>query len=318
MTNANVQNCDNVERIYTLENKFLSVGISNFGACIQYIRLKRANGYTDVCLGFASSDERLKSGTYCGAYIGRVANRIAGASFELNGVRYALSNNEGNNTLHGGVGGFDRRYFQVATEGDRLTMRYVSPDGEEGFPATLTTAVTFWLEQSALCVEFSAISDGDTVWAPTMHPYFTLGATDVSQTYLQINASEYTPMVEQIPTGEIATVRNTPLDFTKPKQIVGEFDHNFVLNDCHAATAVNSESGVQLDIYTDLPGLQFYSGKYLNGFNGQRDYRPYDGFALEPQYYPNAVNISHFPQPVVKVGETKTHYIKYVIKSTNN
>lgn len=313
------------EQIYIIRNEFLSVEISNLGASIRSIRFADR----ELTLGFASQAERIASGTYSGAVIGRVANRIAGGKFALNGVTYHLTKNEGENTLHGGEEGFDRRFYTVASHsGTSLVLAMSSPDGDQGFSGRLETTVSYSLNGSSLVVDFSARCDKDSFWSPTLHTYFRLGeeATE-EETYLQINAESYTPMDEQqIPTGKIEKVAGTPLDFRLPKKI-GEdisaeqlrstcgYDHNFVLNNSgdeeYAAAAFSKSGGVRVEIFTDMSGLHFYSGNFLKGFNGTRQLRPREGFALEPQFFPNAVNETSFESPLVKKGTVKKHYIKY-------
>lgn len=327
-----MKNCDlnnngkPCEKVFQLKNDKLEVGVSDCGACIRYIRLQTPQGSQDVCLTFESTDERLSSGTRCGAFIGRVANRIANASFNLNGQTYNLIANNGTNTLHSGLDGFDTRFFDVSEQKDALVMCLTSPDGDQGFPGTLNLTVIFRLDGNSLCVEMSAVSDKDTVWAPTMHPYFNLHwGHNVLDTVLQIYADKYTPMDDrQIPTGEMLDVSGTVFDFRQPKEIGRDFDlsnlelcvphgydHNYVLTGEHAATAYSKASGIQMDVFTDLPGIHFYSGNFLKGFNGLIEYKPLDGFALEPQYFPNAINQPNFVQPILTAGMTKKHYIKY-------
>ncbi|MCH5157178.1 MAG: galactose mutarotase [Clostridiales bacterium] len=318
------------QTIYNIGSDCLEVGISDVGACLQYIRLKTPNGYRDMCLGFNSLQDRIESETYCGAVIGRISNRIANAQYTLNGQTYKLTPNNGTNTLHGGVEGFDSRLFDVCERDNCVQMTLISPDGDQGFGGTLKFTVTFCVQGNALDVTFHAVSDSDTVWAPTMHPYFNLGCADgIFDTVLQINANEYTPMDDrQIPTGEVAPVKGTVFDFTMPKAIGKDFDlasgplarthgydHNFVLNGEHAVTAYNTSSGVKMDIYTNLPGLQFYSGNYFKGRNGDKEYKPFDGFALEPQFFPNSVNQQGFKKPLLKAGEPKQYYIRYVFNN---
>lgn len=308
------------QRIHIIGNEFLTVAVSNLGASIQSIRL----GGRELCLGFLSQEERIKSGTYCGAVIGRVANRIAEGKFIMNGRVYSLSQNDGENTLHGGSDGFDRRYFAATYPNGILTMTLTSEDGDQGFPGELKLRVEYILDQTSLTVRFSAESDADTVWGPTIHPYFRLGDEDtINETYLKIDADTYTPMDErQIPTGEVRSVIGTPFDFRSEKQIGKEidaaelrrtngYDHNFVLRSGHAATAFNERSGIKIDVYTDMPGLHFYSGNFLGGFTGTRTLRPHEGFALEPQFFPNAVNIPAFKQPYLRAGESKSYFIRY-------
>lgn len=326
-----MQDIVNYEKHYYIGNDKLNVALSNYGASIVSIRFYER----ELCLGFILKDERIKSGTYSGAVIGRVANRIANGEFTLNGTTYHLSQNDGNNTLHGGENGFDRMCY-VAEMDDNLpgnksiTMIGVSADGDQGFPGTLTTRVKFSVEDAELRIDFSAVSDKDTVWSPTIHPYFCLGDDKtVDKTYLTINADYYTPIdANLIPTGEIRSVAGTPFDFRNPKEIGADigsnelkrtkgYDHNFVLNNerkvekDYVAKAFDKSSGIEMEIYTDLPGLQFYSGNYLKGFSNSHYIQPHEGFAIEPQFFPNAVNTPIFKQPLLKKAEFKSYFIKY-------
>lgn len=317
-----------MEKTYNISNGFLSVDISNIGASIQSINLKGR----ELCLGFSQQKDRLDGDTYGGAVIGRVANRIADGKFTLNGTTYFLTKNEGDNTLHGGKFGFDRYTFEIDPNSapDYISMAVCSPDGDQGFPGKLVMRVEYILEGLSLTVSFTAVSDKDTVWAPTLHPYFRLGGEDtIDDTYLQIYADFYTPMdARQIPTGAICSVDGTPFDFRTPKKIgadigspilnpTGGYDHNFVLRGNRAATAYNKGSGVKMDIYTDMPGLHFYSGNFLKGNNNGKALYPREGFALEPQFFPNAINTPAFKQPVLKANDRKTYYIKYVFEESD-
>ena len=317
------------ETLYNLSSNCLEVGISNVGASIRYIRFKTPKGLCELCLGFDSFQERIDSGSYCGAVIGRVSNRIAGAQYELNGKTYHLTANDGNNTLHGGAEGFDCRNFEAKQNGNSLTMTLVSPDGDQGFGGKLTLTVNFSVKNNELNVQFCAVSDSDTVWAPTIHPYFNFGlGKDIFNMMLQIFADEYTPIDEKlIPTGAIVPVEGTVFDFRTPKAIGKDFDltgeslvatrgydHNFVLRYEHAATVFHRESGVKMEMYTNLPGLHLYTGNHLKGFNGCKEYKPYDGFALEPQFFPNSVNQNGFQSPILKAGEEKTYFIRYIFE----
>ncbi|MCD8287103.1 MAG: galactose mutarotase [Clostridia bacterium] len=313
--------------LYTLSNDFLSVGIIDFGAAVQYLKIRTSEGEKDICLGFKSVKEYVSCGMYCGATVGRVANRIRGAQFTMNSTTYHLSKNQGQNHHHGGFEGFDRKFYSVsATEDGILTMSLISPDGDEGYPGELHMSVQFSLEDGRLNILYIAISTKDTLWAPTSHIYFCLDGEKggVLDTTLTIYADSFTPCdADSIPTGEIRAVQGTPLDFTAPKRIgldiskpceqleYGKgYDHNFVLNGSHAATATG-KGGISLDIYTDMPGLQFYTGNYINaeGKYGHIGFR--SGFALEPQFFPDAANVPAFQTPLLPANTPATHYISY-------
>ena len=311
---------------FVIQSEGIQATISRLGGAIESLKNKGKDGeWREVCLHFDSPIERIKSDTYAGAVIGRVCNRIAEGKFPLNGRTYFLPRNDRKNTLHGGRDGFDKRLFnRERYEPHTLTLSLISSDGDQGFPGTLLLRVSYIAEGSSFTVRFSAVSDEDTVWAPTIHPYFRLDdEATIDETYLQIYANSYTPMDgRQIPTGEIVPVEGTPFDFRMPKKIgeeIGDeilkpthgYDHNFVLRDGHAATAYSQKSGVKMDIYTDMPGLHFYSGNFLRGNTGTHTLSPREGFALEPQFFPNAVNIPNFVQPILRHGVEKTHFIRY-------
>lgn len=309
--------------MYTLANGEISVGIIDFGAAVQFVKINTPHGWRDVCLGFDSVSEYIRSGTYCGASVGRVANRIQNASFELDGRRYTLCANEGTNHLHGGSVGFDKKFYDVRQDGDSLVFSCFSRDGEEGYPANMVFRVTFCLLGCALHIGYEAESDRDTLWSPTCHAYFDLDGGGIDNTVLRINADFYTPIgSDLVPTGEIAPVAGTPFDFTAPKRIgrdinadcdqlrmAGGYDHNFVLNGGVAAMA--SGLCAVLELSTDLPGLQFYSGNFIKGRGARGELHARDAFCLEPQFFPNAVNINGFESPVLRAGIAKRHFICY-------
>lgn len=312
--------------LYELSNEKLKVAITDFGGAIQYLKVATPSGEKDVCLGFNSIEEYLASGTYCGATIGRVANRIGEAKFSLNGKQYNLSVNDGKNTLHGGKDGFDKLFFNAEIRGDFLTLSLDSPDGDMGFPGNLKFKVEFSLSGGSLDIKYIAQSDKDTIWIPTCHAYFNLGDGKIYDTSLKICADKYTPIDSGlIPTGEVAEVKGMPFDFTVFKPIgrdineaneqlklAGGYDHNFILKGRHAATAMNGKNGIILDVYTDMPAIQFYSGNMIKGIGKRGELTPRDGFCLEPQFCPNSANDASFESPVLKAGETKVHYINYV------
>ncbi|MCD8293919.1 MAG: galactose mutarotase [Clostridia bacterium] len=313
--------------LYTLSNDFLSVGIMDFGASVQYIKLLTPDGGKDICEGFRSVEEYVSCGMYCGATVGRTANRIRGARFSLDGTEYRLSKNQGENHHHGGTEGFDKKFYSVScSEDGKLSMSLVSPDGDEGYPGELRMSVQFSLEGRSLKILYTGISSKDTLWAPTSHIYFCLDGEKggILDTVLTLYADSFTPCdSESIPTGEIRPVSGTPFDFTSPKPIgldiekecrqleyAKGYDHNFVLKGSHAATA-EGKDGICVDVYTDMPGVHFYSGNYIDaeGKYGRIGFR--SGFALEPQFFPNAVNVEGFRTPLLPAGLPLTHCIRY-------
>ncbi len=302
--------------LYTLSNDEISVGVLDFGATLNFIKLKTYVGEKNILVGYDCVQGYLDSHSYCGTTVGRVANRIAGAKFVLDGVECHISANENGNCLHGGVEGFDKRIYAAEVNGDTLTLSLVSPNGDMGFPAELKFKVEFILNGRELLITYNALSDGTTLFAPTCHAYFNLnGGGEVMDTLLQINADNYTPVDEQlIPLGTIESVKGTPLDFTKLKPI-GEdyaklggktYDHNFCLNGNHIATAQSLKSNITVDVYTDMPGVQLYVGcpaitRHGGGY----------GFCLEPQFYPNAINVEKFLSPVFVANTPTEHFVKY-------
>lgn len=310
--------------IYTIKKGFLEADICEAGARINALRVRGV----DVALGFNCVADYIDSGCYAGATIGRVANRIGGAKFVLDNKPYFLNANDGKNHLHGGNFGFDKKHFTVTEYSENsVTMECESADGEEFYPGNLRFSVKFYIENNTLNIEFAAQSDKTTPWCPTNHAYFNLdGETsgDCRGNVLQINADFYTPVdAGLIPTGEKAAVKGTAFDFTSPAAIGGRFsaeelkatagyDHNYVLSGELAASAESGVTGIKLDVYTDMPCIQFYSGGMLDGCAGKtRRYGRWAGFCLEPQYCPNAFNMSGFEKPVLKKGERGTHYIRF-------
>jgi aldose 1-epimerase len=333
-----------VER-WTLTNGEMTVRVLTYGGVIQTLEVPDAHGKVEnVVLGFedvagyASEDD-----PYFGSLIGRYGNRIAEGRFTLDGQTYQLPRNDGPNTLHGGPEGFDDRVWTATPVGDEdvaaLQLELVSPDGDQGFPGTLTTTVTYTLDdESRLAVHYEATTDAPTVVNLTQHTYWNLegeGSGTIYEHELQINASGFTPVDETlIPTGEIAPVEGTPFDFREPTAI-GErirdndqqllygqgYDHNWALDredngaregsdseDAleEAAVLHDPDSGRTLTITTTEPGLQFYSGNFLDGTlvgTSGRIYRQSDGLALETQHFPDSPNQPAFPSTVLRPGE---------------
>jgi len=315
--------------LFTLENdRGLSVKITNYGGIITEIQSPDRNGKPgNVVLGFDNLDAYVEGHPYFGAIIGRYGNRIAGASFTLDGKEYRLAANNGINSLHGGSRGFDKVVWEpeLLVTGDQasLLLTYVSADGEEGYPGTLTTSVRYELTGDSLVISYEAVTDRATVVNLTNHSYFNLaGEGSILDHVLYINASRYTPVDEQlIPTGELANVEGTPFDFRKPTAI-GEriaetggtpvgYDHNYVLDGSDqpvplAAKVMDPASGRVLEVYTTEPGVQFYSGNFLDGSltSGNRVFDQHSGFCLETQHFPDSPNQPGFPSTVLLPGET--------------
>ena len=316
--------------LYVLtNNRGMMVAITNYGATVVSIKVPdRAGKFADVVLGFDTAKEYEEGTAHIGGTIGRYANRIAHGSFTLAGKTYTLPKNNGENTLHGGLLGFDKKIWMAkevpGKEGVAVEFTYVSPDGEEGFPGTMTVTVLFTLlnAKNELRIDYSASTDKPTVVNLTNHSYFNLagqGNGDILSQTLQLNASKFTPVDSGlIPTGELRTVKNTPFDFTRPvaigARINGEdeqlklgrgYDHNWVLDRKTgfsgielAAIARDPKSGRQLEVLTTEPGMQFYTGNFLDGTahgKGGKAYEQRFAFCLETQHFPDSPNHAGFP-----------------------
>ncbi len=306
-----------------------------YGAIIVSIRaFDRRGQLDDVVLGFDTIEGYLHNTPYFGALVGRYANRIAKGRFMLDGTTYQLATNDGPNHLHGGIKGFDKVLWQAepfeSTGGVGVLYRYRSRDGEEGYPGTMEVRVRYTLTRSSqLVVEYEATTDKATPVNLTQHSYFNLagaGARDVLGHHLTIDADRYLPVDDtMIPTGELASVDGTPFDFRRPTPIGARinqpnqqlingkgYDHDFVLNGhadgkpVHAARVVEPTSGRTLDVSTTQPGLQFYSGNFLDGTikgKGGRAYEHRSGLCLETQHFPDSPNHPNFPSTILRPGE---------------
>jgi len=305
--------------VYTLANKNgVAVSITNFGGAVTSIMAPDRNGvFADVVLGYDTLDEYVKNPRYLGALIGRYANRIARGKFSLNGVEYQLAQNNGANHLHGGNQGFDKRVWKAAETESGLRLEYFSKDGEENYPGNLDVHVTYSLnDQNELRIEYHATTDHDTIVNLTNHSYFNLaGHGSILDHELTLNAGSFTPVSEDlIPTGEIKAVEGTQMDFRSGRAIApGGYDHNFVLNDWHHGTLRSVArlrepvSGRVMEVLTTQPGIQFYSGNFLDGSligKGGVAYQKFAALCLETQHYPDSPNHPDFPSTVLRPGET--------------
>jgi aldose 1-epimerase len=338
-------NGDTVE-LYTLRNRRgMEARIATYGGIITRLTASDRTGhYADVVLGYDSLAPYLQHSPYFGALIGRYGNRIARGHFTLNGASYTLATNNGPNALHGGTRGFDKILWtvaraQVTPAGPQLTLRYRSPNGEEGYPGTLeVTAVYALTEDNELRLDYTARTDKPTVVNLTQHSYFNLrGHGDVLGHVLEIPADRFTPVDSTlIPTGELRPVAGTPFDFRRPTPIGAHihdadeqlrfgkgYDHNWVIDAAarklrRVARVYEPETGRQMDVLSTEPGLQFYSGNFLDGtFTGKGGsvYGARNGLCLEPQHFPDSPNHPTFPSTVLRPGETYRNTIMYRFSS---
>ncbi|QXE39396.1 galactose mutarotase [Streptomyces sp. GMY02] len=293
---------------WTLERAGTRVDLLTYGGVVQSVEIPGRDGTTaNVALGFADVAGYLGSrGPYFGALVGRYANRIASASFTLDGRTHRLVPNDGPNTLHGGERGFDRRVWNAERAGDHgVRLSRTSPDGEEGFPGRLEVSATYALEpDGALTISYRAVTDSPTPVNLTNHTYWNLGGAGSGSAAgheLRIAAGRITPVdAAALPTGELAPVDGTRFDFRKPRPVGIGYDHNFVLDgDDPAAELYDPASGRVLTVTTTEPGLQLYTGDHFDG----RPYGPGDGIALETQHFPDSPNRPAFPDTVLRPGE---------------
>ena len=321
--------------IYTLTNaNGVELKAMTYGCVITSLKVPDRSGkFADVVLGFDTLDRYLKDSPYFGAVVGRYGNRIAKGQFTLSGKTYKLATNNGPNHLHGGNKGFDKVVWaaspKTSSQGVGVAFTRTSPDGEEGYPGNLHATVTYTLtDKNELIVEYRATTDKPTPVNLTQHSYFNLAADDgdILGHQLTIDADRYTPVDDTlIPTGELAPVAGTPFDFRKATAIGARintdnpqlkngkgYDHNWVLNRTgtapqHAVHVVEPKTGRTLDIATTEPGVQFYSGNFLDGTiegKGGRVYKQRSGFCLETQHYPDSPNHPNFPSTILQPGRT--------------
>lgn len=319
-----------IVRLYTLQGEGgLLAKIMTYGATLTELRLPEGGRPgPSLVLGFDHFESYAAGHPFFGSTAGRVANRIAGARFHLNNQTYQLAANNGRNHLHGGLRGFDKVLWtaksEVSRRGPSLKLGYRSPDGEEGYPGNLDVTVVYTVTgDNELRIDYSAATDRPTPINLTNHSYFNLsGGGPILDHELFLAASRYTPVNDElIPTGQIAPVKDTPLDFTKPAKIgarisqlkprPGGYDHNFVLDHgggslALAARVFDPRSGRRLEVSTTEPGLQLYTGNFLDGkFVGPdgRSYGQHSGLCLETQHFPDAVNQPSFPSTILEPGK---------------
>ena len=310
----------------------LEADVTDYGATLVSLRYPDQNGKVrDLVLGYDSVLGYETGSCYFGATVGRNANRIRGAVFDLNGQEYHLSANEGRNNLHSGPNGYSFRLWQIREAEQKenaITFHLSSPDGDQGFPGNLEASVTYELTgDGALKIHYEAVSDQSTLINMTNHGYFNLNGHDsgnVLNQWMELEAEYYTPVCASsaLPTGEIREVAGTPFDFRRPKKIgqeiedgdvqidrAGGYDHNFVIDGVSgalrkAASAFSEESGIAMEVWTDLPCVQFYTANFVEGQKGKEGavYGKRSGFCLETQYFPNSINTPGFPVFVLQPG----------------
>ncbi len=317
--------------IYTLSDGVYEARISTYGGIVVSLKTPDRNGKSgDVVLGFADVSGYISNfngpgDAFFGAIIGRYANRIAHGSFALDGKTYSLPKNDGGNTLHGGPHGFNNVVWKAKPVANGVELSYLSKDGEEGFPGNLTATVRYTLVKGDLRIEYSATTDKDTVVNLTNHSYFNLaGEGDILNEQLTLHASRFTPVdAKLIPTGELKPVASTPSDFLKATAVGARidaddtqlhlahgYDHNWVLDSgggkiAEAAEVYDPRSGRVLKVFTDQPGIQFYSGNFLNGSIKGKGGKPYElhaALCLETQHFPDSPNHPDFPTTELKPG----------------
>lgn len=311
--------------LFTLTNKNgMKVQLINYSAAVVSLFVPDRNGIMeDVVLGYDDLDGYVAGTSSQGAVVGRYANRIANAEFSINGQSYKLFANENANTLHGGRIGYNKRVWTIdATTDNSVTFGYLSPDGEENFPGTVKVTCTYTLtDENELKLEYTGVSDQDTVLNLTNHSYFNLGGIHSGSVLgheLQLSANYYTPVNSAlIPTGELKDVTGTPFDFRTPKLIGKDveagllrgYDHNYMLGEPHemrkAAVAYCDKTGIEMTVYTDKPAIQLYTAIGLGGEIGKdgEEMKFQTAFCLESQYAPDSPNQPNFPNCILKKGE---------------
>ena len=321
--------------LYTLKNNSgFTVQITNYGGIVTSIKAPDKYGrFDNVVLGFDNLNGYLIDSHYLGAIVGRVVNRISGAAFTLDGKKYTLASNEGDDHLHGGISGFDKKIWDAEAFADdsisSLKLHYLSVDGEEGYPGNLDVYVTFRITiDNRLQIEYSATTDKPTPINLSHHGYFNLSGTsgdNILRHEIMINADTYAVADGYIPTGEIRSVDNSNMDFRTPMVIgariglvEGGYDHNYVVNNNgkyeKVAEVYEDTSGRLMELYTTEPGVQFYTGNFLDGtIVGEYGlvYQKHHGLCLETQHYPDSPNRPEFPSCILRPGETYSQLTSY-------
>lgn len=314
-----------------LDNGILCCSILTYGAALRKLIVPGAEGPVDVALGFDTMEAYEAQDKFIGAIVGRYANRIARGRFSLNGQDYVLACNDGENHLHGGLTGFDKKIWAVCAQtNDSVSLTLSSPDGEEGYPGQLEMTVTYTLRNRAMEISYQARSSKTTLCNPTSHTYFNLsghGSGTIEKQQIQLLASHYTPVgAGAIPTGTLDPVKETPMDLRALQPIGGrEYDHNWAVQDWDgalrpAARAWSPVTDISLEVLTTLPGVQFYTGNFLDGCPKGKNGAPYAknwAFCLETQYFPDSPNHPGFPSAVLEAEEVYESKTVYCFKTGN-
>lgn len=316
------------------------VQVLSYGGIVKSLQVCDYIGDTrDIVLGYDTLDCYEQQDKYFGALVGRCANRIGGGCFSIDGRTYLLSTNEGRNQLHGGVFGFDKKIWKDSLDGDNLRLIYTSADGEEGYPGELTATVTYSLtEANEFCIDYEAVASCDTVVSLTNHSYFNLNGHDsgsICGHLLKINSDTITPVKEDmVAFGTRMPVTGSPFDFQdfyrigkriddshEQLHIGGGYDHNYIINGTGmrlAAELVGDKSNIKMDVYTDMDGMQLYTGNFIEGSPLGKNgilYKNRSAVCLETQFLPNAINCPDFPSPILHVGEVYRHRTVYQFKT---
>lgn len=293
-------------RSFTINNGRLELTVMEYGATARSLKYDGR----ELLLGFDDIEQYERSTAFIGAIVGRWANRIGGAAFDLNGEHFTVCANEGKNCLHGGDEGkaWNKRRWSGTIEGENsVSFTLLSPDGDNGFPGKLTARAVYTLLSDRLRIDFGGVSDRDTYYAPTSHIYFSLGEDNILGAAMQISASGHLEVDEGlIPTGRILPADGA-FDFSAPRTIKRDFDDCFVLSGSPSCTV--STDKVKVTLYTDFPALQFYTGTWLDcGF------APNAGLAIEPEFYPDTPNRPEFPDALLRAGESFSKYLEFVLE----
>lgn len=310
---------------YTIENDYFEVTVSDLGATLVKFIDKKSN--KDIVLGFDDEQSYLDHKFYLGASVGRNANRIGNAEFTLNNIKYKLSVNDNMNQLHGGVDNFAFKVWNVKEKSnDSITFTYFSKDLEEGFPGNLNVDVTYKLDNDSLIWSYSGNCDSDTVFNMTNHSYFNLGDDNIFNHELKVYTDKYSPTDENALTlSDVKDVNGTGYDFidysllkNNLAKLENGIDNNYVFENTDDKLMASLKfNNLQLDVYSDMPDMHLYTSSNLGTCNGKynKTYQKFSAVCLECQYYPNAINYDKFIKPILKKGETVSHYIRY--KLTN-